>query len=90
MNREYPELYDAFLKYDDIGEYVAEDLLAEVKELIADGDAPESLFSVVNAYQEEINENYSVYAGRGDVESAEDRFIDAVREQINNLTTTAT
>lgn len=82
MATQYPELKAAFEKYDDTGEYLEQDLLYAVAELIEDGRAPTELQQAVDAYRKEVEEDFFVYAGRNDMDAAADAFVEAVRQAL--------
>lgn len=71
-------LAQAVSAYED-GDDTAGDLVNRVDELISSGAAPQSLRVAVDKYRAAAKEDFEEFAGRGDMDSAEDEFVAAVR-----------
>jgi hypothetical protein len=71
---------DAWNKFDESEEiYTARDLADSVEGLIAEGKAPKSLNRHLSKYRKALEEDREM-AGRGDVEPAEEAFLNAVEK----------
>ncbi len=82
------ELQSAWSKFED-GNDTASDLLDTVEGLVEDGRAPESLRGPIEDYREAMREDFEKYAGRGDVETHENKFVEAVRKALSPTEQTA-
>ncbi len=80
----YPELAAALEKYEGTGELATvQDLANEVDALIGEDLAPESLQAAIETYRDELAYSDSL-KGRGDMDAADEAFIDAIRGVINS------
>jgi hypothetical protein len=70
-------LREALQGYTD-GNATERDLLAEVQFLLDDGGAPDSLREITERFAAEVEENETIYAGRGDEYQVADAFVQAV------------
>lgn len=75
-------LASALLQYEDTGEIATvSDLANEVERLIDDDQAPSTLQAALDDYRQELADDHEM-AGRGDMNTAEENFISAVRSAI--------
>lgn len=78
----YPQLSDVLEQYEGTGEIATfTDLVDEVEAMIDADEAPESLQYAINDYREELAFDNTL-SGRGDMDAAEERFIEQVRAAI--------
>lgn len=77
---ENPDLATALSQYEDSGEIqTAADLVDHVEAMIADGTAPASLAGALEKYRAAAKEDFEELGGRGDMDSAENEFVEQVR-----------
>lgn len=81
-SKTYPQLLNVLEQYEGTGEIATvSDLVDEVEALIDADEAPESLQYAINDYREELAFDNTL-SGRGDMDAAEERFIEQVRAAI--------
>lgn len=77
-SKTYPQLSNVLEQYEGTGEILTvSDLVDEVEALIDADEAPESLQYAINEYREELAFDNTL-SGRGDMDAAEERFIEQV------------